>query len=140
MVVVDGQGIPVGIHVTSASPAEVTLVDPTLNTIQVPRAGGGHPRRTPKRLIGDRAYDSDPVRARLARRGITVIVPYRDNRTARIYEDGRHLRRYRRRWIIERTIAWLGSFRRLLVRHERLTSVYCSLLYFAAALIALRRF
>lgn len=140
MVVVDGQGIPVGIHVTSASPAEVTLVDPTLNTIQVPRAGGGPPRRRPKRLIGDRAYDSDPARERLARRGITLIVPYRDNRTVRKYEDGRQLRRYRRRWIIERTIAWLGSFRRLLVRHERLTSVYCSLLYFAAALIALRRF
>ena len=41
---------------------------------------------------------------------------------------------------IERTFAWFGSFRRLLVRHERLTSMYCSFLYFAAALIALRRF
>ena len=140
MVVVDGQGIPVGIHVTSASPSEVTLVDPTLNTIQVPRAGRGRPRQKPKRLIGARGYDSDPMRERLGRRGITVIVPYRDNRTIRKYEDRRHLRRYRRRWIIERTFAWLGSFRRLLVRHERLTSVYCSLLYFAAALIALRRF
>jgi len=69
-----------------------------------------------------------------------VIVPYRENRTVRRYEDGRHLRRYRHRWIIERTFAWLGSFRRLLVRHERFTSMYCSLLYFASALIALRRF
>jgi transposase len=140
MVVVDGQGIPLGIHVTSASPAEVTLVDATLNTIQVPRPGGGRPRQKPPRLIADRAYDSDGLRQRLARRGITVIVPYRDNRTIRRYEDGRQLRRYRHRWIIERTFAWLGSFRRLLVRHERLTSVYRSLLYFAAALIALRRF
>jgi transposase len=140
MVVVDGQGIPVGIHVTAASPAEVTLVDPTLRTIQVPRVGRGRPRQKPKRLIGDLGYDSDPLRERLARRGITVIVPYRDNRIVRVYEDRRHLRRYRRRWIVERTIAWLGSFRRLIVRHERLTSMYCSLLYFAAALIALRRF
>jgi len=140
MVVVDGKGIPVGIHVTSASPAEVTLVDPTLKTIQVPRGGRGRPPQKLKRLIADRGYDSDPLRERLARRGITLIVPYRENRTVRLYEDGRHLRRYRRRWIIERTFAWLGSFRRLLVRHERLTSMYCSLLYFAAALIALRRF
>ena len=140
MVVVDGQGIPVGIHVTSASPSEVTLVEPTLKTIRVPRVGPGRPRRRPPRLIGDRGYDSDPLRRRLARRGITVIVPYRGNNKARRYEDGRHLRRYRRRWIIERTFAWLGSFRRLLIRHERLTSIYCSLLYFAAALIALRRF
>lgn len=140
MVVVDGQGIPLGIHVTSASPSEVTLVDPTLKTIQVPRIGGGHPRQKPDRLIADRGYDSDPLRERLAGRGITVIVPYRDNNKARRHEDGRLLRRYRHRWIIERTFAWLGSFRRLLVRHERLTSMYCSLLYFAAARIALRRF
>ena len=140
MVVVDGAGVPLGIHVTSASPAEVTLVDATLNTIRVPRGGPGRPRQTPPRLIADRAYDSDPLRERLAQRGITAIVPYRDNNKARRHEDGRHLRRYRRRWVIERTMAWLGSFRRLLVRHERLTSMYCSLLYFAAALIALRRF
>jgi transposase len=140
MVVVDGQGVPVGIHVTSASPAEVTLVDATLKTIQVPRVGRGRPRQNPVRLIADRAYDSDPLRERLARRGITVIVPYRDNRTVRRYEDRRHLRRYRHRWVIERTFAWFGSFRRLLIRHERFTSMYCSFFYFAAALIALRRF
>ena len=111
-----------------------------MKTIQVPRAGRGRPRQTPRRLVGDRGYDSDPLRERLGRRGITVIVPYRDNRTIRRFEDGRQLRRYRHRWIIERTLAWLGGFRRLLIRHERLTSMYCSLLYFAAALIALRRF
>ena len=140
MVVVDGQGLPLGIHVASASPSEVTLVETTLKTIQVPRARGGRPRQQLDRLIADRGYDSDPLRTRLARRGITLIVPYRTNRTVRPYEDGRHLRRYRHRWIIERTFAWLGSFRRLLLRHERITSMYCSLLYFAAALIALRRF
>jgi transposase len=140
MVVADGQGIPLGIHVTSATPAEVSLVEPTLATIRVPRVGGGRPRQKPPRLIGDRGYDSDPMRERLARRGITAIVPYRKNRAVRPYEDGRHLRRYRHRWVIERTFAWLGSFRRLLVRHERLTSMYRALLYFAAALIALRRF
>jgi transposase len=141
MVVVDGQGIPLGIHVTSATPAEVTLVEPTLNTICVPRGGRARgPRRRLTRLIADLGYDSDPLREQLAQRGITLIVPYRENRVVRRYEDGRHLRRYRRRWIIERTFAWLGSFRRLLIRHERLTSMYCSFLYFAAALIALRRF
>jgi transposase len=137
MVVVDGTGIPLGIHVTSASPAEVTLVDATLKTIRVRR---GRRLRRPTRLIADRAYDSDALRERLARRGITVIVPYRDNRVVRKYEDRRHLRRYRHRWVIERTFAWFGAFRRLVVRHERLASMYSSLLYFAAALIALRRF
>ena len=140
MVVVDGAGVPLGIHVASARPAEVTLIDATLATIRVPRAGAGRPRQTPPRLIADRGYDSDAARERLARRGIQLIVPYRDNRTIRRYEDWRCLRRYRRRWIVERTFAWLGSFRRLLIRHERFTSLYRALLYFAAALIALRRF
>jgi hypothetical protein len=76
MVVVDGQGIPLGIHVTSASLAEVSLVDPTLKTIRVPRRGRGRPRQNPVRLIGDRGYDSDPLRERLGRRGILAIVPY----------------------------------------------------------------
>lgn len=140
MVVVDGAGVPLGIHVASASPSEVTLIDPTLATIRVPRPGAGRPRQKPPRLIADRGYDSDPARERLAQRGIQFIVPYRENRTVRPYEDRRQLRRYRRRWIIERTFAWLGSFRRLLIRHERFTSLYRAFLYFAAALIALRRF
>jgi len=93
MVVVDGQGIPLGIHVTSASPSEVTLVDATLETIRVPRAGPGRPRQKPPQLIGDRGHDSDPMRERLGRRGITVIVLYRENRLVRRFEDGRHLRR-----------------------------------------------
>lgn len=140
MVVVDGEGVPLGIHVASASPAEITLMDATLDTIRVPRPARGRPRQKPKRLIADRAYDSDPARKRLLQRGITLIVPYRDNRTNRQYEDGRTLRRYRRRWVIERTFAWFGSFRRLLVRHERFTFMYRAFMYFAAALIALRRF
>ncbi len=140
MVVVDGQGIPLGIHVTSATPAEVNLVEATLKTIRVPRVGGGRPRQNPDRLVGDRGYDSNGLRTRLAARGIIPIIPYRWWSKQRIFEDGRHLRRFHHRWIIERTFAWFGNFRRLLIRHERLTSMYRSLLYFAAALIALRRF
>jgi transposase len=107
MVVVDGQGIPLGIHVAKASPSEMTLVDATLSTIGVRR---GRRLRQPARLIADRAYDSDALRARLARRGITVIVPYRENRTVRQYQDRRHLRRYRHRWIVERTFARWAAF------------------------------
>ena len=140
MVVVDGQGIPLGVCVASANIAEVSLAEATLSTISVPRGQRGRPRRKPDRLIADRGYDSDPLRRRLGRRGILAIVPYRNWNLHKRYDDGRYMRRFRHRWIVERTFAWLGSFRRLLVRHERLTSMYCSFLYFAAALIALRRF
>jgi transposase len=53
-------------------------------------------------------------------------------------QDGRPLPRYRRRWIVERTIAWLGSYRRLVVRYEGLPPLYPAFLHFACALIALR--
>jgi transposase len=43
----------------------------------------------------------------------------------------RKLRRYKRRWIVERTNAWLGQFRRLLVRHEHLLTTYQAFFYLA---------
>jgi transposase len=99
-----------------------TLAEATLAAVKVPRPKGC-PREKPKRVIADRAYDSDPLRERLAKRVIDLIVPYRKNKLRR-YEDGRKLRRYKRRWIIERTNAWLGQFRILLVRHEPLLATY----------------
>lgn len=133
MVLVERQGIPLGITVTSASPAEVSLVDATLSTRVTPY------RRNPKQLVGDRGYDSDPLRARLAARRIVLTSPYRANRVTRPYEDGRRLRTYRHRWVVERTISWFGAFRRLLIRHERSTRMFLAFFQLAAALIALRR-
>ena len=80
MVVVDGQGIPLGNYLESASLSEVTLIEPTLERVGVPRPGRGRPRKNPQRLIYDKAADSDPLRARLARRGIELICPHRKNR------------------------------------------------------------
>ena len=138
MVLVDGGGLPLGVRLEGASPGEVTLAEATLAEVQVPRPKG-RPRQKPKRIIADRAYDSDPLRERLAKRGIDLIVPYRKNSKQRRYQDGRKLRRYKRRWIIERTNAWLGQFRRLLVRHEHLLATYRAFFYLACLWITLRR-
>ncbi|MGA2652696.1 MAG: transposase [Terracidiphilus sp.] len=104
MVLGDGEGVPLGVRLESASPAEVTLADATLEQVRVPRRKG-RPRQKPKRLIADRGYDSDPLRKRWKRRGIELIAPCRKNNKERKYEDGRKLRRYKRRWKIERTNA-----------------------------------
>jgi len=74
-------------------------------------------------VIADRAYDSDPLRQRLAARGIELVAPHRGNRSSRAPRR-RALRRYKRRWKVERTIAWLGNFRRLVVRYERSDTIY----------------
>ena len=93
----------------SASPAEVKLAVPTV-----------HKRFTaalPQRLIGDKAYDSNDLDVQMAKIGVQMISP---NRTGtRRTQDGRELRRYKRRWKIERTFAWLGFNRRLVTRYER---------------------
>src|SRR2546426_7621699 len=99
MVLVDGQGLPLGVRLESATPHEVTLAAATLQEVSVPRPKG-RPRQKPERVIADTAYDSDPLRQRLQKRGIELIAPYRENNRHRRYEDGRKLRRYKRRWIV----------------------------------------
>lgn len=140
VVLADGEGIPLGVCVVSATPNEVTLAEPTLAAVRVPRAGRGRPRMRPQRIIADRGYDSDPLRRRLHRRGIELIVPYRWNKRNKPYQDGRKLRRYRRRWKIERTFAWFGNFRRLQVRQDRILSVFEGFCHLACLLITLRYF
>lgn len=139
MVLVDGQGTPLGAYLDSASPSEISLLEATLHSVSIRRAHrAGRPRIYPERLIADRGYDSNRVREWLVALRIEPIIPKRSNNTIATHQDGRKLRRYRRRWIVERTIAWLGNFRRLLVRHERLLETYRGLFYMACALITLR--
>jgi transposase len=137
MVVVDGAGIPLGSQLVSASPAEVTLAERTLRQIAVPQKRGW-PRTRPLRVVADRGYDSDGLRWRLLRRGIVLISPHRKNRKKPPLNDGRELRRYRKRWKIERTFAWLGNFRRLLVRHDHHLHMYEAFFHLACLIITLR--
>ena len=134
MVVVDGQGVPLASLLESASPAEVRLLESTLE--QLPPLAQGKI----KRLILDRGYDSDPLRTRLQEQGIEMICPHRRNRKKPKTQDGRPLRRYKKRWKVERTFAWLGNYRRLLVRWERDVVVYRGFFHLACALLALHQF
>lgn len=121
-------------HLASASPHETTLIEATLDRTPLPthRQYG---------LIADRAYDSDPLRDRLwDERGIDLICPHRRNRTKPKRQDGRKLRRYRHRWRVERTIAWLHNFRRLVVRWDRNVNIYKAFIHVACIMILVNRF
>lgn len=137
MVVADGGGTPLGAYLDSASPAEVRLLESALRTVAVPTKG--RPRRYPERLIADRGYDSNAARAWFKSKGVQPIIPCPGNNTQATDQDGRHLRRYAHRWIIERTIEWLGTFRRLVVRYEPHVENYAGLFHMACALLVLRR-
>jgi transposase len=133
-------GIPLEKHLGSASPAEVKLAEITLASISVPnRSRRGRPRQEPQRLIGDKAYDSDPLRRRLKKWGIELIAPHKVNRVRKPTQDGRALRRYRKRWKIERTNAWLANFRHLVVRYDRSLQIHEAFFHIACFMIALRR-
>jgi transposase len=130
MAMADRAGLPVAIHVASASPHETILVRPLLEA--------RFTAALPTRLIGDRAYDSDTLDAELAAQGIELIAPHRRNRRRPKTQDGRPLRRYRRRWKIERLTAWLQNFRRVLVRHDYYLDNYRGFVLLACAVILLR--
>jgi transposase len=131
MAMADASGLPLAVHAASASPHEVTLVEATL--------AASFAGEEPERLIGDRAYDSDPLDAVLGERGIEkMIAPHRRNRKKTKTQDGRKLRRYKRRWKIERLFAWLGNFRRLVVRYERWAENYLGFARLGCIVILLR--
>ena len=140
MVVVDGRGIPLGNSLHSASPSEMRLAEQALASIRVSRRHqAGRPRQKPLRVIADKGYDCDALRHRLRKRGIQLIAPLRLNRRRTPPQDGRILRRYKRRWMVERTFAWLGNFRRLVVRYDRLLTIYRAFFHIACFMIVLRR-
>jgi transposase len=139
MVLADGRGTPMATLLESATPSEGQLIEPTLSKVRVPKLGRGRPRTKLKRLIYDKAADSDPLRLRLKARRIDLIVPHRRNRVKPPLQDGRKLRRYRRRWKIERTISWIQDFRRLVVRYDHKISMFTAYTQLACLMITLKR-
>jgi transposase len=132
MVLSDASGLPLGTLISSASPHDVTLIEPLLDQRRL--------RRLPKHLVYDMAADSDRLRQSLKKRGIELVCPHRCNRTRSPLQDKRKLPRYRRRWKIERCISWLQNFRRLVTRYEYHAHLFLGFVQLASVLIILRRF
>jgi transposase len=132
MAVADSAGLPLAIYAESASPHEVRLVEETLCA--------RFTDERPQKLIGDKAYDSDPLDERLAVFETELIAPHKANRKRAKTQDGRKLRRYKRRWKIERLFAWLQNFRRVLVRFDYHDANYLGFVHLACIVILLRNY
>ena len=130
MAVADRTGLPLAVYTASAAPHEVTLVQKTL--------AARFTAERPARLIGDKAYDSDPLDAELETLYIEMIAPHKSNRKKANTQDGRKLRRYRRRWKVERTHSWLNRARRLLIRWEKKAVNYLGFLQLQFTIVTLR--
>jgi len=132
MVLVDARGLPVAIETTSATPHESKLVQQLFDFMLT--------SATPERVIGDKAYDDDGLDARLAGQGVELIAPHRANRRPEnVTQDRRSLQRYRRRWTVERSIAWFQNFRRLCIRWEKSTTLFRGFLHLACTILVIRQ-
>jgi len=132
MVHSEGTGLPIAATIASASPHEITLIESLLDARVLPRS--------PKRLLYDQAADGDPLRQRLAWRKIELVCRHRSNRSRPPTQDGRKLRRIKRRWKIERAIGWLQNFRRLVTRYEYHAEMFLGFVQAACMIIVLRQF
>ena len=110
MAIVDRHGLPLSVSTHAANHHEVRLVQLCFDFYMI--------EAKPETLVGDRAYDSDPLDDELRKDGIEMVAPHRSNRRKRATQDGRRLRRYARRWLVERFFAWIQWQRRILVRWE----------------------
>ncbi len=132
MAIADKSGLPVSIVLDAANPHEIKLVEATV--------AQRFTRKVPRVLIGDRAYDSDKLDGLLRQHRIRLVAPHKLNRVKAVTQDGRELRRYRRRWKVERLNAWLKNYRKLAVRYERKGEHFLNFVYLAVMLILLRNY
>jgi len=132
MAIVDRHGLPLAVSTHAANHHEVTLVQLSFEFYMI--------EAKPQNLIGDRAYDSDKLDEELRDDGIEMIAPHKRNRVRQRTQDGRRLRRYERRWLVERFFAWIQWQRRLLVRWEYYAENFLGFVQLATIAILLKQF
>lgn len=131
MAIADRDGLPLAIATAPGNRHDVVLTERTLDAAFVDEL--------PPRLIGDKAWDSDKhAKILWDERNIELIAPVRAKSSRK--QDGRALRRYRRRWKVERLFSWLKQFRRIATRWERKAENFLGFLRIGCAVILLRRF
>ena len=132
MAIANASDLPLAVHTDAASSHEVALVEAAVDETVTEGLS--------ERLIGDRAYDSNPLDAKLAADGIELIAPHKRNRIRPATQNGRKLRRYQRHRKIERLFAWLNKYRRILIRWEHDHQRFAGFVHLACSMILLRRY
>jgi transposase len=132
MAIVDRHGLPLSVSTHAANHDEVRLDQLCFDFYMI--------EAKPENLIGDRAYDSDPLDDTLRQDGIEMIAPHRSNRKKPPTQDGRRLRRFLRRWLVERFFARIQWQRRILVRWEFHPENFLGFVQLACLVVLFRRF
>jgi IS5 family transposase len=128
--VVDRRGIPLAVKLSAANVHDSMVFEALLDAIEPIKRPRGRPRKRPAKLHADKGYDFAKCRRALRQRGIRCRIARRGIESSA--KLGRH------RWVVERTLAWLGRFRRLRVRYERRDDLHQAFLDLGCALICWR--
>ncbi len=126
----DPSGIPLGITLTGAHRNDVTQLLPLVDGVGPVRGKAGRPRQRADELIADRGYDHDKYRRELRARGVKPTIARR--------QTGHGSGLGKRRWVVERTFAWLHFFRRLRLRWERRPELHEAFMRLGCAVICQR--
>ena len=129
MAIADRHGLPLSVYIAEGNRYDSVLTERTLDAAFVDEL--------PPRLIGDKAWDGAALQKRLLEeRGIDLIAPKKSNSTR--HQDGRKLRRYGRRWKVERLFAWLKRWRRISTRWETKSENFLAFVQLGCAVLLLR--
>jgi len=130
MALCDKASRPIALFMESASKAEVKLLSHTLDVLET--------KEKPERIIADKAYHSDKHDAELKEQAIDLIAPNRKNRKKRT-QDGRKLRRYKRRHKIENFFAHLHNYRRCIIAHDKKADTFFGFVLIASINLILNK-
>ncbi len=135
---VDSSGLPLALTLTSGERNDMVLAEFTLNNTHI---NLGKEKST---LLADKGYDSKPFKYFLFTRGIKANIPEREWKR-------KHPRRHipinsdydpevgKQRFVVERTNAWIKSFKRLKFRFDRSATTFEGFLYLGIMVILIRR-
>ena len=127
----DKGGVPLAVVLTAANiHDDSTIFEEAVDATEpIKGPGGGRPRKRPEKLNADKGYDAKKCRKALRKRRIKSRI------TRKGVESSERLGRYR--WVVERTLAWLGCYRKLTVRYERRADIHEAFLHLGCSLICL---
>ncbi len=114
---------------TAANVHDSKVFEELVDAVRPIKCPLGRPRKRPEKLHADKAYEAKKCRKALRKRGIKGRIARKGKETSE--RLGRH------RWVVERTLAWLLRYRRLLVRYERRADIHEALLRLGCSLICL---
>ena len=141
---VEGQGIPIGITIDGANRHDMKMTRATLQSIVIHRPLPSSSSIKLQHICLDKGYDYPEVYELLEEYGYTMHICKRKEEEYNIGNKKKNRRRmipkYRaRRWVVERTHSWMNRFRRLLIRWEKKENNYTAILHFACAWITYKR-